>query len=178
MEKQLIIRRIASSITTLPNKKDWILLGILFFLFSAIVLPLGFISHFLTIESVNFSAATIFRCFVVTLITPAILEELFYRVILLPHNSEDISNKQKSILGSISLIIYVLSHPLNGLTFYKIALPTFTDPVFLFDTTLLGIICTIIYWRSGSLWSSVIIHWLVVAIWLMFLGGGTKLNLI
>ncbi|NES84982.1 MAG: CPBP family intramembrane metalloprotease [Moorea sp. SIO2B7] len=145
-------------------------------IYAVIVLPIGFISHFLTFEVVDFTWFIIFRCVGITLIAPALLEELFYRVIILPHKLENSSNKAKLIWGSISLGAYILSHPLNAFTFFPAGLPTFIDPIFLLATALLGIICMTIYWQSESLWSSVIIHWLIVVVWLLFLGGYGRLH--
>lgn len=37
---------------------------------------------------------------------------------------------------------------------------------------LLGSLCSFIYWRTESLWSSIIIHWLIVVVWKALGGGG------
>jgi predicted Abi (CAAX) family protease len=47
----------------------------------------------------------------------------------------------------------------------------------LFSALLLGLICTIAYWQSGSWWVPVAMHWLVVFVWLMFFGGYGQLGL-
>jgi predicted Abi (CAAX) family protease len=80
------------------------------------------------------------------------------------------------VWGSISLIAYIVYHPLNALTFYRAGFPTFFNPIFLFSMTLLGVICTISYFKSGSLWLSAIIHWLVVVGWLIFFDGYRMLS--
>ncbi len=174
----LIKDRIIRSLTIVPHHLDWILIGTLLLAFITIVLPIGLQTHFLRFNPLDFTPTIFLHCFLITLITPAMFEELLYRVILIPHQSEEISSRNKLTWTIISLTIYILSHPLNGLTFYSAARSTFTSPVFLFFTTLLGIICTFAYSRTGSVWSSVIIHWLVVATWLMFFNGATQLNLL
>lgn len=66
-------------------------------------------------------------------------------------------------------------HPLNALTFFPKANVTFLNYTFLSLTTLLGIICVIAYWQSGSVWLSVILHWITVITWLIGLGGYGRL---
>ncbi len=47
--------------------------------------------------------------------------------------------------------------------------------VFLVLAALLGIICSLAYIQSGSLWTPVMIHWLLVVVWLLLLVGYRKL---
>ncbi|NEQ55860.1 MAG: CPBP family intramembrane metalloprotease [Leptolyngbya sp. SIO3F4] len=103
------------------------------------------------------------------------IEEIGFRVLLLPHPSEGVSVKTWYWWGCISLFLFVIYHPLNGLTIYKSAYATFSNPIFLILATLLGIACILAYRLTHSLWPSVIIHWLVVVIWLCCLGGSTRL---
>ena len=53
------------------------------------------------------------------------------RVFFLPHPLERVLLTQWLMWASISLFIFVVYHPLNALTFYKKANPTFLQPVFL-----------------------------------------------
>ncbi|NJL45630.1 MAG: CPBP family intramembrane metalloprotease [Leptolyngbyaceae cyanobacterium SM2_3_12] len=62
------------------------------------------------------------------------------------------------------------------MTIYPAAFFTFINPVFLLSATLLGFICTLAYWRSGSGWVPIIMHWVIVWVWLMFLGGYDRLH--
>jgi predicted Abi (CAAX) family protease len=70
----------------------------------------------------------------------------------------------------------VLYHPLNALTFYKKGNPTFWQPVFLILSGLLGLICAIAYYFTGSLVIITLIHWLIVVLWLFVFGGEKKLK--
>jgi predicted Abi (CAAX) family protease len=36
-------------------------------------------------------------------------------------------------------------------------------------------VCTIAYLSTGSIWAAVLIHWIVVVVWLKFLGGDRRL---
>jgi predicted Abi (CAAX) family protease len=100
---------------------------------------------------------------------------MFFRVLLLPQPG-NVSLITQLLCGGISLAAFIVYHPLQGLTIYPAAMETFSNPVFLFLAGLLGIICTISYFQSGSLWSAVVIHWIVVIVWLLLLGGYEKLN--
>jgi predicted Abi (CAAX) family protease len=71
--------------------------------------------------------------------------------------------------------MFIVYHPLNALSFFPKGLKTFFNWVFLVLAALLGIICSIAYLQSGSLWTPVVIHWLAVVIWLLLLGGYGKL---
>ena len=73
------------------------------------------------------------------------------------------------------MLVFAIYHPLNALTFFPTGRKIFVRPIFLSLAALLGIICVIVYWQSGSLWLSVILHWIVVAAWLAFLGGYNSL---
>ncbi|NEO91379.1 MAG: CPBP family intramembrane metalloprotease [Moorea sp. SIO3G5] len=115
------------------------------------------------------------KIMITALFTPAILEEIFFRVLLLPHPSENPSLISIYAWSTVSLVIFVIYHPLNAITFYPAARETFFQPMFLFLATLLGIICTIAYLQSGSIWTAVVIHWLFVVIWLIGLGGKSRL---
>jgi predicted Abi (CAAX) family protease len=66
--------------------------------------------------------------------------------------------------------MFLLHHPLNALTFYQAGSPTF-----LILANLLGLACTLVYWLTGSLWPPVLIHWIVVVVWLGWLGGLERL---
>jgi predicted Abi (CAAX) family protease len=173
---RFILNRITQAFSILPSRKTWIFSLGLLVLFAVLIVPVGFNSKFLTFEPVHLSWLTVIRFIGLTLIAPAIVEETFYRVILLPHKSERTTFRSKCIWGSISLITYIIGHPLNAVTFYPSGFPTFMHPVFLLATALLGLICMIVYWNSGSLWPPVIIHWLVVVVWLLLLGGYGKLH--
>lgn len=65
------------------------------------------------------------------------------------------------------------SHPLN--IFAAGHDTIFRTPVFLLSAALLGVACTVAYLHTGSLWVPVVIHWIIVAVWLVLLGGYKKL---
>ncbi|MFB2837851.1 type II CAAX prenyl endopeptidase Rce1 family protein [Floridanema evergladense] len=78
--------------------------------------------------------------------------------------------------GSLSLVLFIIYHPMNAVTFFPAGRKTFFNPIFLLLAAVLGIVCSVVYLQSGSLWLPVIIHWLVVVVWLVFLGGYKQLH--
>lgn len=119
---------------------------------------------------------TIIKTIATSLIAPAILEETFFRVLLLPHPSTNISLDSYIVWAGFSLFLFVIYHPLNALTFFPQGRETFFDPAFLCLAASLGIICTTTYWQTGSLWLPALIHWFSVNIWLLCFGGLTRLK--
>ncbi len=71
--------------------------------------------------------------------------------------------------------MFIVYHPLNALSFFPRGLETFFNVIFLVLAALLGIVCSIAYIQSGSLWTAVGIHWFAVVVWLLLLGGYRKL---
>jgi predicted Abi (CAAX) family protease len=106
---------------------------------------------------------------------PALIEELLFRGLLLPHPIEGASISQIATATIASTLLFIIYHPVNALLFYPPGRPTFWDWRFLSLTGLLGMICAIGYLYSGSLWLPVIIHWVVVSSWILLAGGKAKL---
>ncbi|MEH2423862.1 MAG: CPBP family glutamic-type intramembrane protease [Nostoc sp.] len=171
----IILNRILASLA-IPTRQDWLVVVLLLIIYSIIALPYGWKFGFLQIrfwsENWIYTCLLILRC----LFTPAINEELFFRVLLLPHPSEITNWLQWSLWAIGGLVLFVLYHPLNAKIFFKAGIPTFFNRVFLTLTLWLGIICTVAYTLTGSLWVIVLIHWVVVVVWLIVFGGITKLN--
>ena len=104
------------------------------------------------------------------LFLPALVEELLFRVLPNPHPYEHAALREVFAAGSLSLVAYVLAHPLAG---YVAGVSTpFMRPEFLLLAALLGSACLLLYRRSGSLLPPVALHWLVVSGWLAFGGEG------
>ena len=108
-------------------------------------------------------------------IFPSLLEEAFFRGILIPNDATSQSKRRIITYIVISTAAFVLWHPANALTINRTAAGIFLDPAFLLIVTLLGITCSISYVFSRSLWTPIIIHWLTVVVWVIFLGGRNKL---
>ena len=171
----VIVQRLSTAILTLPNSEAWLYAAGLLLLFTIIALPIGFRWRFLQIEVLSTPWQTVIGIIIISFVTPAVTEELFFRVLLLPRPTEHLSVSRLWLWGCISLAMFVVYHPLNALSFFRRGLETFFNVVFLVLAALLGIVCSLAYRQSGSLWTAVVIHWLVVVVWLLFLGGYKKL---
>jgi predicted Abi (CAAX) family protease len=163
-----IFRRIISAFVTVPRAKDWLQAVKLILAFAVLYLPIGVTSGFLKIE-VQTSWQTITSVIAGTFLMPTLLEELSFRVLLLPHPTELSTSKRwvSSLLSWLGFMAYHL-HPFTPLFF--------REPAFLVGAGAIGIICTISYLESGSVWISATIHWLIVAVWLLLFGGLEKFN--
>ncbi|MHC4511597.1 MAG: CPBP family glutamic-type intramembrane protease [Planctomycetota bacterium] len=108
-------------------------------------------------------------------IFPSLLEEAFFRGVLIPNNAASQSKGRIVAYIVLSTAAFVLWHPANALTINTTAVPLFLNPAFLLIVALLGVTCSISYIVSRSLWTPVIIHWITVVMWVIFLGGRNKL---
>ena len=165
------LRRIFGSMILLPDGRDWGITVLLLLAYSAIAVPIGFKLSFLQWRPVQQKPILVVKTLAFLFLCPALLEELVFRVILLPYPDELNSPAITLGLAILSLTLFVLYHPLNALTFYKAGNPTFFQPVFLGLAALLGLTCTIVYLLTGSIWTIAFIHWIIVVIWLFFLNG-------
>lgn len=193
-----VTERLMAGILTFPDGQAWVIVIILIVIYGLIALPIGLRNGFLQLDqnlitidntplsplfretdvsavNVKSSWHPVLKIMITALFTPAIAEEIVFRVLLLPHPSEHPSLISLYAWSTVSLVIFVIYHPLNAITFYPAARETFFKPMFLFLATLLGIICTIAYLQSGSIWTAVVIHWLFVVSWLIGLGGKSRL---
>jgi predicted Abi (CAAX) family protease len=171
---ELLARRLSAAVLTIPDFTDWLAAAAVALVCTAIALPVGFWSGFLKID-VQTSQSTIVAVAVGCLFSPAITEEIFFRVLMLPHPEENVSGLMLWFWGCASLAVFVVYHPLNALTFYPVGQPTFMNPVFLLLTAVLGAACAIAYLLCGSVWPAVAIHWVAVTVWLLLLGGYRRL---
>ncbi|MDZ8189499.1 MAG: CPBP family glutamic-type intramembrane protease [Nostoc sp. ChiSLP02] len=171
----ILLNRFLASLVV-PRFQDWLIVVLLLGIYSAIAIPIGLKFKFLHIQiwSANWTnkSLLILRC----LFAPAILEELIFRVFLLPHPTEIINYFDWVLWGIVSLLLFVVYHPLNAKTFFQAGLSAFFNLVFLGLAALLGIVCTVAYALTGSLWVIVLIHWVVVVVWLIVFGGMEKLS--
>ena len=114
-------------------------------------------------------------------IFPSLVEELFWRGMLIPHPSMIPNNGGGSIYSilpqaGIVLLIHVLSHPLAGITVWSRGKDVFWDPRFLLLATIVLGGATVSYLLSGgSVWCAALTHGVPVALWRDFFGGEAKL---
>ena len=92
-------------------------------------------------------------------------EELLFRGLVIPRSGS------RAGWIALSVILFVLWHPLQALTFGPPWAGAFLDPRFLAAVAILGTALARIYAVTGSLWPGVLAHWLVVLSWKTWLGG-------
>lgn len=102
---------------------------------------------------------------------PSLLEEAFFRGVLIPRDTARHGRKRIILVVAGSTLLFVIWHPLGALTVNPSAVPVFLDPAFLLIVAALGITCGYSYVVSKSLWAPVLIHWATVVAWVFFLGG-------
>jgi uncharacterized protein len=93
---------------------------------------------------------------------PTLGEELAFRGWL---------RKGAPLAAVMSLIAYILWHPVQTWLDLPFGRPEFLDPRFLSLIACLGFACTLSRIRSGSTWPAVIIHWGVVVVWKALYSG-------
>ena len=170
----ILIERLSRGITTQPDLGDGSLI-IVVIIYSLFSLLWGFASGFLNWNLCK-STKMMVRVTITSLFAPGILEELFFRVILLPYPGINTLSQSNLLWIGFSLWLFVVYHPLNAVTFFTQARKVFFEPNFLVLATALGITCTVTYYQSGSIWISVLIHWFAVILWLLCFGGLDKLS--
>ena len=170
-----LFARLVNSLLAPLTLKSWLIAIGLLIIYSMVGIPLGFKTNFLSFTPYFLTREGIFAS-IRGFFFPALGEEILMRVFLLPHPTERVLPSSWLIWAGISVFIFIIYHPLNALTFYKRGNPTFRKPVFLTLAGLLGLICALAYYFTGSLLIVAFIHWLVVVVWLFILGGRNKLN--
>jgi predicted Abi (CAAX) family protease len=106
---------------------------------------------------------------------PSLLEEAFFRGVLIPIAAGEKPLPQVLFYILLSTACFVLWHPLNALTINPTAVSFFLNPFFLLIVALLGVTCSVAYIYSRSIWLPVIVHWATVVVWVIFLGGRNKI---
>ena len=103
-------------------------------------------------------AATLF-------VAPALGEELLFRGLFIPRD------RPTPAAMTLSVLLFVLWHPLQALTIGPPWAGAFLDLWFLAAVAILGVALARIYAATRSLWPCVLAHWLVVLGWKLLLGG-------
>jgi len=173
----VILTRIFGSFR-IPYLVGWLWTWLGMAIFGAIAVGLGIRSGFLYWRPWQAAWHRKLLLALKLLFFPALVEEFVFRVLLIPEPGRTgIAESTWWVMALISLVLFIIYHPINARFFYQRAKLTFFSPDFLTLCTLLGLTCTIIYRVTGSLWTITLIHWVTVLVWLLFLGGLQRLNL-
>jgi predicted Abi (CAAX) family protease len=145
-------------------------------IFLICALPIGLASGLLRPGLARVAATEVIATGLVVLVHPAFVEELIFRVVLLPRDAASMRRGRVLLVAGAALALYVASHPLNAILFRPQARALFESPAYLTLAALLGAACTAAYFISRSIWPPVAIHWLTVIAWLYLLGGQALLS--
>ena len=145
--------------------KAWLLVPF----YAAIALAIGFGAGWLRVELISAKLALLL--FFTLFIFPSLLEEAFFRGILIPRNILEWGSVRATLAIAWSTLFFVAWHPINAATINPSAPVIFFDPTFLAVAAALGVTCGYSYVVSKSLWVPVLIHWATVVVWVFFLGG-------
>ena len=171
---QLIEKRLTTALSTFPTTFNLLQLGLPLTGLAILLLLIGFKSGFLEVDVLQKSWEEITKIVIFSFVIPALSEEIVFRVLFLPHPTENPSIKTQLLWAAISLVAFIIYHPFQGLTWNPAGREVFMNPSFLILAALLGAMCTLAYLVVGSIWLPVIIHWLAVTLWLVLLGGFAK----
>lgn len=162
----------------IPSIGDWLMTLGTAVAYGVIAIPLGLWGKLLSLRNILNSVrpAKLILQLLQALFVPALLEELIFRVLLLPHPTEGVLTTTLFLWIALSMALFIISHPLQAVLFRSHLVALFSRPLFIGLTALLGLSCTILYMNTGSLWTVAGLHWLIVAGWLVFLGGWQKLR--
>ncbi|MEL6385548.1 MAG: CPBP family glutamic-type intramembrane protease [Cyanobacteria bacterium J06626_18] len=172
----LLTKRLSDAVSTSLTWRSWLITGGGLLLYGAIALAYGFYSRFLQFSLAKMRSWLAPIRMIQLFIVPAMVEEGIFRVVLLPHPLEGIDGSRWLLWVALSLTAFVFYHPLNARLFYPPGRGTFADQRFLILVVLLGIVCSGVYALTGSFWAIALIHWIVVVVWLLALGGDARLR--
>jgi predicted Abi (CAAX) family protease len=156
---------------TLPKGSGLLFSVVVFLMYMAVALPIGFCSGFFTIHVLKTNIWVMIVLPISLFFIPSFFEEIVFRGFFLPHKERQISNIHLLIYAAFSIALFIAWHPFNAITINHPAFSMFTHPVFLSLAALMAIACTITYLKTGSLMVPIAIHWLTVLGWVFFLSG-------
>ncbi|MEH6791661.1 CPBP family glutamic-type intramembrane protease [Parasphingorhabdus sp.] len=154
------------ALTVWPDRARWTSASMVVLPAVAIVALSGYLGGWLSLDPVTDIPAALTAA-VLLFFLPALAEELVFRGLLL---SWFAAFSQRA--GNwLSIALFVLWHPFQALAFGPPWSAIFLQPSFLFATFILGIVLTHVRIQSQSLWPVILIHWLLVVVWKLLLGG-------
>ncbi|HMZ78469.1 MAG TPA: CPBP family glutamic-type intramembrane protease [Acidobacteriota bacterium] len=158
-----------------PSGQEWGWCLVIYGLGMLVTMAIGFGTGFLTLHIVPLTPFQLGMLALLIFLKPCLVEESIFRGLLLPHPSEQLPPSSIWKWSLFSLLIFIASHPLNGWLIKPAVLVLFLSPIFLTCAGILGLVCTLVYLRTGSIWPPVILHWMSVVVWITLLGGKARL---
>ena len=171
------LRDVRDALLTWPDRAAWRRAVSIWLLFVVAAVPVAWRSGLVAPELAPVTPRLALAIVGTILLHPAFGEEFLFRVLMLPRRPDSVSPVAFVVRGLASLVLYVGAHPLNAWLTRPAVLPVFTNPWYLALATLLGVACSAIYVRTGSVWPSVLVHWTTVSAWILLLGGQSRLRI-
>jgi predicted Abi (CAAX) family protease len=162
--------RLLAAFRARPSDYSWRFAIVLILLYCLVYVPIGFSQGLLSLswprdwQTIGITALTAF-------VMPGLNEEIIFRVLLIPHRTEPMRPLVKRGWIGLSWLLFVaahFAHPWVPLFFWQ--------PAFVIGAGLMGVVCTLSYLQSRSVWPPIFIHWFLVSNWLLFFGGLAKFN--
>lgn len=162
-----VLYRLRMSIRSIPSRTSWVWAWATLGVYGVIFLPFGVSVGFLKFQ-LELNPGQWLNVGFKSFLMPGLSEELMFRTFLIPHPTEPMPPlvRQQWIFGSWAL--FMLAHLMPWTPRFSHEMP------FLLGAGLLGIVCTLSYLQSRSLWTAVFIHWAIVVQWLLVWGGLEK----
>ncbi len=167
----LLADRLRAAFFTLPDSSGWLATFVLFAVFAALTFVILRRTRLFKFALVRLPFSNIVLLALVAVVTPSLPEEIVYRVLPVPHPSEDVSLTARVLWSGAALLVFVAAHPLLALVAWPWSRRIFYRGAFLAIVALLGTACTLAYLATGSLWAPVALHWATIMGWKLFYGG-------
>jgi len=142
--------------------------GIAILIFSMFAVPFGLLTGLFEFR-LEADPVVLIRTAAIALILPALFEEVLFRGPIAWLSS--IGSRKLLYVVAVSLPLFVLWHPFNGMFLMTEAQSLFTDWRFLVLAALLGLAATHLAVKTCSIWPPVLFHWLAIVGWKAFFGG-------
>ena len=149
--------RLRAAITTWPRLREWLACALEALWLAPVLAFLGIAGGFVGIEQLPDPRAFVSLA-LVALIMPSLLEELFFRVLLVGPAAS-----LARCAGGIAL--FVAWHPLQIFIFGEEWGRVVLNPLFLLAVAVLGVGLTRVYLKTRSVWPPVVLHWVTVLVW-------------
>lgn len=164
-----ILYRLRAATRSMPSRTSWVWTIVALGVYGVMYVPFGVSVGFLKFQP-ELHAGQWLNVAFGSFLMPGLSEELMFRTILIPHPTEPMPPivRQGWIFGSWVLFIFVHLMPWTPGFFHEMP--------FLLGAGLLGMLCTLSYLQSRSMWTAVFIHWMIVVQWLLVWGGLEKLR--
>lgn len=160
-----IVARVRLALVKWPSATAW-----LEFLVAAVLLAIVSAAVDLSTGLLHLAprdGVEIVRVAAIAFLAPALSEELVFRGALIPGRGEGASGFAWIIA---STVLFTLWHVLET-AFLPGGAAFFRRFDFLTLAALLGLLCGLLRWRSGSVWPAVVLHWIAAVAWIGWFGG-------